>query len=114
VRATERARLVGKERGMDAAEHDIRTCRTRRDADLVAAQRIAGVDADANDVARRDDSCVEALEGLVDQTGLTESDRRCRGQHIEPARGNNADTERHMTGIDKVNGHPYDTMTAPA
>ena len=72
VRATELARLVWKERRMDAAVYDIRACRTCRGADLVAAERVAGMDADADDVARRDGRGVEAFERLVDQPGRAE------------------------------------------
>ena len=38
---------------MNAAEHDVGAALAREPSDFVAAQRIAGMDADADDVARR-------------------------------------------------------------
>ena len=54
---------------MDAAEDDPGAALARRASDLVAAQGVAGVDADADDVAGRDGRQVERLERLVDDCG---------------------------------------------
>ena len=62
----------------------------------------------------RDGFRIETLERLVDQAWLAERSWRRRSQHVEPARRNDADPERHMTRIDEVNGHPRHTMTAPS
>ena len=51
MRAAVLVRLLGKERRVNAAEDDPRAALARHAADLVAAQRVAGVDADADDVA---------------------------------------------------------------
>ena len=45
-------RLFRKQRRVDAAEDDPGAPLAREPADFVAAERIAGVDADADDVAR--------------------------------------------------------------
>ena len=50
---------------MDAAEHDDRAPGSGERADLVAAQRVAGVNADADDVAGLHGAEIEWLERLV-------------------------------------------------
>ena len=52
VRAAELERFFGIQRGVDAAVNDLRAALARQPSDLVAAQGVAGVDADADDVAR--------------------------------------------------------------
>ena len=69
MRATEVARLVGIQRGVNAAEHDIGASGSRRGTELVAAQGVAGMDADADDVTLVDDGRVEGLERFVDERG---------------------------------------------
>ena len=66
------AHAVGKEGGVDAAEYDVRACRTGRHADFIAAERVARVDADADDVAGCDGRGIEALERFVDQAWITQ------------------------------------------
>ena len=51
VRAAELDRLVRIERRVNAAVDDVRAALARRAPDFVAAQRVAGMDADADDVA---------------------------------------------------------------
>ena len=52
---------------MNAAEDDPGALRPGEAADLVAAVRIGGVNADADDVAGRDGREVEGFERFVDQ-----------------------------------------------
>jgi len=54
VRLTELCRFFGIERRMDAAKDDVCAARARLLADAIAVHRVAGMDADANDVTRRD------------------------------------------------------------
>ena len=54
VRGAVLARFVRVERGVNAAEDDRRATLAREAADLIAAQRVRGVDADADDIARFD------------------------------------------------------------
>ena len=75
-------------------------------ADFVAAQGVAAVDADPDDVARRDGVDVEGLERFVGDDRVAVGRRRGRGQHIEPARGDDGHSEREMARIDQVNTHP--------
>ena len=57
--------FVRVQRGVNAAIDDERAPVASDPADLVSAQGVARVDADADDVARRDGGRVELLEGLV-------------------------------------------------
>ena len=66
VRAAEFVRFVGVERGVYAAEDHRRAARSRGGADLVAAQRVARVDPDPDNVARLDVVEIERLERFVD------------------------------------------------
>ena len=52
---------------MDATVHDVGAGGPRRGADLIAAEGIARVDADADDVPGGDGGGVETFERLVDQ-----------------------------------------------
>ena len=63
--AAELVGFLGIERGVDAAEDHRGAGRLGGAADLVAAQRVAGVDADADDVTRLDRREVERLERFV-------------------------------------------------
>ena len=54
VRAAERGGFLRIERRVDAAEHDVGAARARLLADFVALNRVAGMNADADDVAGRD------------------------------------------------------------
>ena len=63
------AGFVRIERGVDAAEDDERARCARQPANRVATQRVGGVDADADHVARPTVVEIERLEGLVDDAG---------------------------------------------
>ena len=97
-------RLLGKERGVNAAEDDERAGRTGRAADGISAQRIAGVNADADDIAGPDGRRVERLERFVGDLRRAESFRRRVRKHVEPPRRHEADAERMVAGIDEMNG----------
>ena len=65
VRPAEIERFVGVERRMDAAEDDGRSAGSREHADLVAAQRIAGVYADSDDIAGLNRPHIEGVERFI-------------------------------------------------
>ena len=105
--AAEVERFVRKERGVNAAEDDPRAALARDPADLVAAQRVARMDADADDVARRDGRRVELLERFVDDERVAEIGRRRRREHVEPAGRNDGHAKRDMAWIDEVDSHVH-------
>ena len=79
--------------------------RSRGVADLVAPQRVAGVDADADDVAGLDGGGVDRVERFVHDDGIAELGWRRRRDDIQPARRNNADAERDVAWVDEMNSH---------
>src|SRR5262245_59373429 len=90
---------------MNTAEHHVRARRTSGRADFVTAQRIAGMDADTNDIAGGDGGRVERVQRLVNQAGFAKvgGGRRCKD--VEPTGCNDANSERDVTRIDEINGH---------
>jgi hypothetical protein len=84
VRAAVLVDFVGKERRMDAAVDHPRAFLAHLAADFVAFQRIAGMDADADDVAGRDVVEIDGFERFIDQVRVTPLRSRCRGQYIKP------------------------------
>ena len=66
MRAAVLAHFVGIERGVNAAEDDGRPASRAPAGRPIAAQRVAGVDADADDIAGRDGRRIERFERLVD------------------------------------------------
>ena len=105
VRPPEFMGLVWIQRRVDAAEHDGRASGARSVPDLVAAKCVAGVDADPDDVTGLHAVDIERLQGLVDD--LWPAIRgRCRPrQHEQPARRDDADAERQMAGVHKIDSH---------
>ena len=114
VRAAELMGLVWIQRGVDAAEHDGRAARARTLPDLVAAKRVTGVNANPNYVAGLHAVNIERLQRLVDD--LWPAIRgRCRPcQHEQPARRNDADAERQMARVHKMDGHTVPFLIAPS
>ena len=105
VGAAEIVRLVRKERCVDAAEYDLGPALTRGAPDLVATQRIARVDADADDVARLHLLRVERLERLVADDGIPEARRRRGREHEEPARRDDGGAERDVAWVHEKHAH---------
>ena len=105
VSATQFVGFVGIEGGVNASEHHVGAALAGHFPDFVAAERVGGVDADADNIAGLNLIRVYRLQGLVDQAGIAKA-RRCRRcKHIQPARGNDRGAKRNFTGIDEVNAH---------
>ena len=102
MRPTERRGLFREQRRMDAAKDDPRTTFARETADLVAAQRIAGMNPDADDVARMDGRGIQHFQGFVRDEGIAIL-TRCRGrEHVEPPWGNDTDAKRQVAWVDQM------------
>ena len=95
--------FFGKERGVNSAIHDPCPASPRHAPDLVAAQGIARVHADANNVARLNALRHNLFERFVYQDRGTGRCRRCRRKHEQPARCDNRCTKGIVTGIDQMN-----------
>ena len=105
MRAAQLVRLVGIERGVDAAEHHDRPGLAGGPADLVAPQGVAGMDADADDVPAVDGAEIERFERFVGDDRVAERARRRGGDDEQPARRDDTDTERDVAGIDEADDH---------
>ena len=64
-------RFIGIEGRVDPSIHNVGASLASGCSDLVAAERVAGVDAVADDVTRLDRRGVERLERFVDESGLS-------------------------------------------
>jgi len=105
VGAAELVRFVGIQGGVDSAVDDGRAARSQRDADLVPAQRIAGVDADADDVAGLNGVEIELLERFIDDARPSVLRRRRRAENEQPSRRDDADAKGQMARIHEVDSH---------
>ncbi len=97
--------FVGVEGGVNASKHHVGAALAGQFPDFVAAERVGGVDADADNIAGLNLVRFYRLQGLVHQAGIAKA-RRCRRcKHIQPARGYDRGAKRNFTGIDEVNAH---------
>ncbi len=90
---------------MDAAVDDPGAARAGDAADLVSAQGIAGMDADADDVAGLDGLGVDLFERFIDEDGIACGGGRGGGEHEEPARRDDSGTKGIVAGIDEMHLH---------
>ena len=103
VRLTVSRGFVRKQRGMNAAEDDPGTALAHLASDLVTAERVAGMNADADDVARANRVEIDRIERFVDDDRIAPAAAGRRREDVEPARRNHGDAERFHTRIDKMN-----------
>ena len=78
---------------MNAPEHGVRAAPADLTTNFVSAPRIAGVDADAHDVAGFDGAEVQGIEGFVDDPGCAPGRTGRGSQHEEPSRRDHGDAE---------------------
>src|SRR6185369_3102702 len=79
-------------------------------AEVIASQRVAGMNADADDVARGDRRDVERLERLVHDLRVAPPLAGGGGQDVQPARRDHRDAEGLRTGVDEMDSrhrHPF-------
>ncbi|HTD96675.1 MAG TPA: hypothetical protein VK627_07085 [Edaphobacter sp.] len=74
-------------------------------SDLVAAQGIAGVDADADDIAGLNGFRDDLLDGFVDEDGIARDCRSRCGQDKEPSGGDNGSTKGVVAGVYKMDAN---------
>src|SRR6266487_3538187 len=98
-------RFLRIERRMDPAEHDPGPPLARDPSDLIAAQGVARVDAYPDNIPLVDRGRVQNFKSFVSDERIAEAPRRRRGQHVEPAGGDNSHAERKMTRIYQVHLH---------
>ncbi len=99
VRAADLERLVRVQRGVYPAEDDRRSGPAGCHPDLVAAQRVSGVDSDPDDIALLEGSGIDLRQRLIDDDRVAELGRGRGGDHVEPPRCDDPDAERDVTRI---------------
>ena len=105
-RGRRRARAARREeRGVDAAEDDLGPALTRGAPDLIATQRVARVDADADHVARLHLLRVERFERLVADDGIAEARRRGGREHEQPAWRDDGGAEGNVAWVHEKHAH---------
>jgi hypothetical protein len=105
VCAAQIERLVGVQRGVDAAEDYERPARPREGANLISAKGIAGVNADSDDIAGSNRLDREGFQGLVRDLRTPIRRRSRRREDEEPPRCDHADAKREVTWIHQMNRH---------
>ena len=105
MRGAEGERLVGIERRVDAAEDDECPAGASLLADFVSVDRVAGVDADADDVAGRDGRRIPWIEGFVRDDRVAIAFGRCGRENVQPSWRDDADAERQPTRVDQMHLH---------
>jgi hypothetical protein len=99
------AGFVREERGVHAAKDDVRASGARDLSDAVAPQRVAGVNADSDHVARLDRVFRNRLQCFVDEDRCPVTHWCRRGENVLPARRDDGRPKRHVARIDEMNAH---------
>ncbi len=103
-----RRRVRGPRRGRAS-----RGCRRRRPSrpargrapDLVAAKRVGGVNADADDVARRDVLRDHMFDASRRRGAARPIGSRRRGKDVQPPRGDDGNAEGELARVHEMDGH---------
>src|SRR5262249_9897141 len=95
-------RLVGKQRRVDAAEDDPRAARADLTADVIPAERVAGMDPDADDITRLDRVEIDRFQGFVRDLRIAPAAAGRGRQDVQPAWRNDGDAERLRARIDQM------------
>ena len=95
------------QRGVYPAEDDRRAPGFDVLTDFVPAKRIARVDPDADDVTGLHAVQVEGLQGFIGDLRPSMGCRRCPGEHEQPTRRDDADSERQMARVHQMDSHVF-------
>ena len=88
---------------MDAAKDHERAAGTGEFADRVAAQGVAGVNADADNVSRLDRGRIERFEGFVAKNGIAELWGSGGSQDKQPTGSDDGGSKCSIARIDEMN-----------
>ena len=99
MRVPQFQRLLRIKRRMNAAEHDVSAALAREASHGVAAQRIAGVDADADDVAGRNALGNQTFKSFVTNLRIAKFDWRRGRQHVQPTWRDDGGSECGIAGV---------------
>ena len=88
---------------MNSAKNDIRSPLARQGPNLVAAQSIGGVNADAHGVTGLNALGIHLGKGFIHKNGVAVAPGSGPGKHVLPTRSDNRGPERHMARVNQVN-----------
>jgi hypothetical protein len=112
MRSAELEGLFRIERGVNPAEHDPGAALAHDPPDFISTQGVAGVDADADHVTGLNGQGIENLERFVRDQRVPVGARRCRREHVQPARRDNPNAEREMARINQMDAQKAFSSTA--
>ena len=95
--------FLGEEGGMDAAVDDPGSALSSDAAYFVAAKSVAGVDADADEVAGLDGFGEDLLDGFIDEDGVAGCGWGSGGEDEKPTWSDDGGTEGVVAGVDEMN-----------
>jgi hypothetical protein len=75
----------------------------RQPADFIAAQCIAGVNSNSNNVAGSNACDIQLFQRFINDYRIAEAGRCRRSEHVEPARRDDANAEGFVARIDEIN-----------
>ena len=101
------ASFLRKERGVNAAEYDPGAAFARQPPDRVSAQRIAGVNPDADDIPRSEVRRIDVLKRFVNQVWIAPARPGRGGQDVQPPRRDDGDAKREVAWIDQMNARVW-------
>ncbi len=97
--------LFGEQRGVNAAEDHGGAAFANDPPQFVAAKRIGGVNADADDISLLNLLRIESFQALINDVGISKPPGRGGGKNVKPARGDDPYSERNVAGVDEVHSH---------
>ena len=105
VRAATLEGLFGIKRRVNSAEHHPGASLPCRSPNFIAAQRVAGMDANPDHVALLDALQIEMFQRLIADLGIAERVPCCSRQYVKPAWRYYCGTKRGIAWVHKVNFH---------
>src|SRR5579864_5998627 len=103
MRVSELMRLLGIESRVDAAKDHPGAPAPRQLPNLVPTQRIAGVNANSNNITGMNSERLERLQGFIYKVRASVRIGSGSGQHIQPPRRYDRRPKRHIARIDQMN-----------
>src|ERR1019366_4104441 len=97
--------LFGKQRSVNATIDHPRAALARHSTDLISAESIARMYADADDISRHDAFRHNLLQRLIDENGISRCLRCRRRKDKQPSWRYDGRTERIVAGIYEMNPH---------
>src|SRR6516164_5521285 len=90
---------------MDSPKHNPGAPLACRAAQFVSAQGVAGVNANAHNVALVNALQIEMLQSFIADLGIPERSIRRGRQHVKPSRSNDGSAEGSIAWIDEMDAH---------